>query len=425
VKDPIAKFAYEHEWFFDGSTHGGGHTQRSQTSGARGFGTKTDLSHSIRSIGARGNATTVRVSSLIARTFQHAVAQGMYAALKKVRVDESKRGCAIKLLNVQINLMTASCMQATSKKRFTHTYSTRRFSFSFCKKPAANGCLDPRLGVSDKTSVCATCKRKLVDCAGHFGYIKLALPVFHIGFLRHTIHILQCICKSCSRVLLADTERAKQLERMRNPKTDALIKASILKKLVDKCKKVKICPHCLQTNGTVKKVTGAPSLKIVHEKFRSKRSEEEREQFAISLESAIQYNPAIAGLIDSPVEDLMPTRVLDLFSQIPDADCEILWVNPIMGRPENLILQTILVPPVPIRPSVAMDVGGGSNEDDLTVMLQEIIDVNVALEMALTKGPLTRTIMEEWDFLQVQVAQYINGEMPGMQRPIGAKPMRG
>jgi len=102
-----------------------------------------------------------------------------------------------------------------------------------------------------------------------------------------------------------------------------------------------------------------------------------------------------------------------------------MWIDPLIGRPENLILQNLLVPPVPLRPSVAMDVGGGSNEDDLTVKLQEIIDVNVALELALTKGPHTRTIMEEWDFLQVQVAQYINGEMPGMQRPIGAKPMRG
>jgi DNA-directed RNA polymerase III subunit RPC1 len=34
--------------------------------------------------------------------------------------------------------------------------------------------------------------------------------------------------------------------------------------------------------------------------------------------------------------------------------------------------------------------------------------------------------METWDFLQVQVAQYINAEMPGLQRPVGTtKPMRG
>jgi len=35
--------------------------------------------------------------------------------------------------------------------------------------------------------------------------------------------------------------------------------------------------------------------------------------------------------------------------------------------------------------------------------------------------------MEEWDFLQVQVAQYINGEMPGLARPMGGptRPIRG
>lgn len=300
------------------------------------------------------------------------------------------------------------------------------------RKPAPSGCLDPRLGVSDKVSSCATCQRKLVDCAGHFGYIKLALPVFHIGFLKHTLNFLQSICKTCSRVLLVDAEREQFLRQMRNPNTDALAKMSLFKKVVDKCKKAKTCPHCSATNGTVKKITGAPTLKIVHERYKGRTvhgAEDEIEQLLDKFDSAIETNKDIEGLVMNtshpPSEDLLPTRVLELFLRVTDEDCEVLWVDPLVGRPENLILQNLLVPPVPIRPSVAMDVGGGSNEDDLTVKLQEIIDVNVALELAMTKGPQTRTIMEEWDFLQVQVAQYINGEMPGMQRPMGAKPMRG
>ena len=125
-------------------------------------------------------------------------------------------------------------------------------------------------------------------------------------------------------------------------------------------------------------------------------------------------------------EDLLPTRVLSLFLNIPDADCEVLWLDPLIGRPENLLLRNLLVPPVPIRPSVAMDIGGGSNEDDLTVKLQEIIDVNIALNLALQKGAPHKTILEEWDFLHMQVSQYINGEMPGLQRPAGAsKQIRG
>jgi DNA-directed RNA polymerase III subunit RPC1 len=36
-------------------------------------------------------------------------------------------------------------------------------------------------------SICETCNLKLADCAGHFGYIKLELPVFHIGYFKNTL----------------------------------------------------------------------------------------------------------------------------------------------------------------------------------------------------------------------------------------------
>lgn len=330
-----------------------------------------------------------------------------------------------RISHIQFGILSPEEMQRLSEFQVC---SRELFSMP-SRKPAPAGCLDPRLGVSDKVSSCATCHRKLVDCAGHFGYIKLALPVFHIGFLKHTLNFLQSICKACSRILLVDVDHQKILRQMRNTNTDALSKMSLFKKVVEKCKKCKLCPHCGATNGTVKKITGAPTLKIVHELYKGRGGDDEIEHLLNKMDCAMELNKDIETIVMNrahpPSEDLLPTRVLELFMRMTDDDCEVLWVNPLVGRPENLILQHLLVPPVPIRPSVAMDVGGGSNEDDLTVKLQEIIDVNVALELALTKGPQTRTIIEEWDFLQVQVAQYINGEMPGVQRPMGAKPMRG
>ena len=336
-----------------------------------------------------------------------------------------KQGLAPKKIShLQFGLLSPAEMQRLAEFQVT---SRELFSMP-SRTPAPGGCLDPRLGVSDKNSTCSTCKRMLVDCAGHFGYIRLALPVFHIGYLRHTLQILQCICKTCSRLLLVEGDRQLYLARMRNPRSDVLAKSGAMKKVVEKCKKVRECPYCGASNGTVKKITGAPTLKIVHEKFKGKHNEDELDLLLDSMRNAMEANTDLAALMTSssvPFDDLLPTKVLELFKKIPDDDCEVMWMDPLIGRPENLILQNILVPPVPIRPSVAMDVGGGSNEDDLTVKLQEILDVNVALELALTKGPHTRTIMEEWDFLQLQVAQYINGETPGLQRPIGAKPMRG
>ena len=56
----------------------------------------------------------------------------------------------------------------------------------------------------------------------HFaGYIKLELPVFHIGYFKNTVSILQCICKTCARVMVPDDERRPLLRRFRNPRTEA------------------------------------------------------------------------------------------------------------------------------------------------------------------------------------------------------------
>jgi DNA-directed RNA polymerase III subunit RPC1 len=75
------------------------------------------------------------------------------------------------------------------------------------------------------------------------------------------------------------------------------------------------------------------------------------------------------------------------------------------GRPESLIMWAVPVPPVPIRPSVPQDLGGGSTEDDLTIKLQEIIEMNNALKMALEKGATMKMIAEDWEFLQIQVTR--------------------
>ena len=40
-------------------------------------------------------------------------------------------------------------------------------------------------------------------------YIELELPVFHIGYYKALHTTLQCVCKTCSRVLLPNEERAK------------------------------------------------------------------------------------------------------------------------------------------------------------------------------------------------------------------------
>ena len=329
-----------------------------------------------------------------------------------------------KIAQLQFGLLSASEIQRLAEFQVSSASLFTQPS----RKPAIGGCLDTRLGVSDKFSFCATCKRKLTDCTGHYGYIRLELPVFHIGFIKHTLNILQCICKSCSRIMLPDSERQSYLKKMRKKDLDSLSKAAIFKNVLAKCKKAKHCPHCHKANGTVKKISAVPTLKIVHEKFKGRHLEDELDSLMDQLQTAMRINNDVSTAVNSGTyDDLLPTTVLKLFKNITDEDCEIMWIDPLIGRPEDLILQNLLVPPVPIRPSVAMDSADGSNEDDLTMQLVEIIELNIALNLYMQVCPKdgTRTLMEIWDQLQMGVAKYINGDMPGLQRPLGSKPIRG
>lgn len=73
--------------------------------------------------------------------------------------------------------------------------STRELYNIVDRSTVRNGALDKRMGTSDKQAICETCGEKMVTCVGHFGYVKLILPVFHIGYFKSIITILQNICK--------------------------------------------------------------------------------------------------------------------------------------------------------------------------------------------------------------------------------------
>ncbi|SHO79390.1 RNA polymerase III largest subunit C160 [Malassezia sympodialis ATCC 42132] len=292
------------------------------------------------------------------------------------------------------------------------------------RQPRTGGVLDRRLGVSDKLSTCETCGHRMADCVGHYGYIKLVLPVFHVGFFKHVVSILQMVCKSCARILLEEPDRRKFLRRFRRPGLENLQRTQTFKAVNAVARKTLYCPYCGATNGTVKK---AGVLKVVHEKFRQKKTEEEMLEFRRTFMTAVSMgNGELAPHLGKAQEDLNPLRVLDLFRRISDEDCELLGLKPQFGRPEEYIWQYICVPPVCIRPSVAQD--GATNEDDLTVKLTEIVFTNNIIKSGLTKGSkgtTTAQLVEQWDFLQLSVALYINSEMPGVPPMSGHKPIRG
>ena len=79
-------------------------------------------------------------------------------------------------------------------------------------------------------------------------------------------------------------------------------------------RKVVYCPYCSATNGAVKK---AGALKIIHDKFRAKKTTDELEKWKLTFASAIESQKELGMYINKAVhEDLNPLKVLDLFRRI-------------------------------------------------------------------------------------------------------------
>ncbi|KAK2738077.1 DNA-directed RNA polymerase iii largest [Colletotrichum kahawae] len=296
------------------------------------------------------------------------------------------------------------------------------------RAPYQHGPLDPRLGTSSKTGKCATCQESLQNCTGHFGHVRLPLPAFHIGYLRFVMMILQDICKDCGKVLLTESEKRAFLKELRRPLLDNLRRSQICKRINEQCRKVKNCMYCGSVQGQIRKVG---VLKLAHDKFvtynkstsAKKVPPESKIKFDESFSEARKNNAELDKHLRKAMEDMNPLRVLNLFKMISPTDCELLGLDPAEGRPEMFIWQFLPAPPVCIRPSVAQD--NASNEDDITTKLADIVWVSGMIRSALQKGSPVQTIMEQWEYLQLQVAMYVNSDVPGLQQPGFGKAVRG
>lgn len=267
-------------------------------------------------------------------------------------------------------------------------------------KPVPNGLLDPHMGPANKAGFCATCHGNFSDCPGHFGYLKLTLPVFNVGYFNLILNVLKCICKSCGRILLEEKDRKDYLKKMRNPKADMSQKNAYMKKIRDKCKGPR-CLRCGYINGVVKKARLA--VAIVHDFAKTvDRSVEECHSALSHMKEKTSYQP---------VHVLSPVTVLSLFKRMLDEDCEVLNLY---DRPEKLIVTDIAVPPAAIRPSVFVDFGKSSNEDSLTSILKHIINTNSILREDLEGGAPPWKCLECWQTLQAKAVEYINSEAPSV-----------
>jgi DNA-directed RNA polymerase III subunit RPC1 len=273
------------------------------------------------------------------------------------------------------------------------------------------GVNDSRLGVCDRTSVCATCGLKTLDCVGHAGHIDLHLPVFHLGFFGTVLRICRTVCKRCSHVLLSDDEKEYYARKFSSNKLDPLQRSALAKTVQEEAYKTRVCLHCNAMNGVVRRLR---PLRMVHEKYRVdlRRNESdsgERDVMLRKFDSATLHNKELEQWKHNAQEFLDPVRVRELLRAIPPREVCLLGMRPGVS-PLDLITSSLLVPPVCTRPSGPASVGTGSREDDLTVQYNDILTGSEALR----DGALDATkLVESWEMLQMRTARILDSALPG------------
>ncbi|MDY6789149.1 MAG: DNA-directed RNA polymerase subunit A' [Candidatus Nanohaloarchaea archaeon] len=216
--------------------------------------------------------------------------------------------------------------------------------------PIEGGVMDPHLGVLDPGMICRTCGSRMGKCKGHFGHISLSKPVVNVLYSKKIRNLLRFTCVECHSSLVKNEDKSL---RKSNRKTE--------------------CPEC------------------------------EVEQPEIKLEKPYSYY--------EDGEPLDADEIRDRLSQIPDDVAAELGVEG--GRPEWLVMDNILVPPVTMRPSITLE-SGQRSEDDLTHKLVDIIRINQRLRNNIEIEAPDFILDDLWELLQYHVATLFDNTLSGV-----------
>lgn len=209
------------------------------------------------------------------------------------------------------------------------------------KKIGPNTVYDERMGTTDSTRRCPTCKEGAHACQGHFGYIELNEPIVHPLYYKRVVTFLNCFCLKCYRLLLTKDQIA--LSGLNRYKGEARFV-----RIAERLKKVHMCCHdgCGSDHPRCKFSTSDSSIFKVYE---------QRDKTRTSIM-------------------LTTEEIRKIFDNISDQDVKLIGLDPELVHPRNLIITILPVIPPCDRPYVQAD--GNMCDDDITNQYCEIIKAN-------------------------------------------------
>lgn len=202
-----------------------------------------------------------------------------------------------------------------------------------------NSVNDNRMGVVSLNQACHYCSQ--IDCPGHYGRIDFRVSIYNPAFIREVVSVLTCVCNDCGGLLVTeDVMRQQGFLRLSYDKRLAALEAH--------CKDI----GCLRSFAKdIIPCTKNPVF--INTDIREK--------------GEIIYKIPQDGNRKATTEDaphLMPIEtVVSILERISEDDARLLGF-PRGSHPRNMIMRSILVPPVIARPPIYEN--GGTHHDQLT-----------------------------------------------------------
>lgn len=256
--------------------------------------------------------------------------------------------------------------------------------------PVEEGLFDTRMGVIEEGLRCGTCMQNSINCPGHFGYIRLAKPIYNILFMDTVRDIMTCVCEKCSKILI--DKNTLKLDHIGTKHRLRLIRRQL-----GSSSKKPLCRHCGTTQPIKYDIDpGSNRLMITRENEGG----------------------------ETVKDKLLAEYALNILKRLTDEDILYMGFSPKYSRPEWFIFQCLFVPPPAIRPSVRR-LDNSKQEDDLVAAFMNVINKNNTLKKKLETK--TKSIEEFIHLLFMGVALMIdNGVKVANLKMIyqGGKPIK-
>ena len=242
--------------------------------------------------------------------------------------------------------------------------------------PTDDGLNSLKLGTSDSRIRCSTCRKSVRECPGHSGALRLAVPLYHVAYLETTLKVLRSVCFWCSALL---APASAQHSRRAGSSKKALAAMALAGKAVREC------PVCR-----------GPQPSYVRQGAVIDRAWPADQTFASEAEGEAAHRRFDARVAQT------------ILRHISDDDIQKLGMDVNVSRPSDMIVSTLVVPPVAIRPSVTVDDGSRTRgQDDLTIKLNDILKTNIQLKEAL-KESKTSDVARLTETLQLHLSIYMD-----------------